>query len=156
MPRARPVPRKPALLIILDGFGMNPSKVNNAVVEADTPNLDRYFSTHPHTALEASGIGVAADALPYGELTLGALGLQGVELGEQIRVGEVALRLPGDRRVAGEQPFERIPVDVHGIHHATTGPARGLHRARRRRRLCGPPRRRVAGTNARGGGRPCC
>ena len=28
--------RSPALLIILDGFGLNPSVKNNAVVEADT------------------------------------------------------------------------------------------------------------------------
>lgn len=65
MPAARPVPRKPSVLIILDGFGLNPSKVNNAVIEANTPNLDRYFSSHPHTALEASGIGVG---LPVGQM----------------------------------------------------------------------------------------
>jgi len=44
---------------------MNPSKVNNAVIEADTPNFDRYFSSYPHTALEASGIGVG---LPVGQM----------------------------------------------------------------------------------------
>ena len=65
MPGTRSVPRNPAVLIILDGFGLNPSKVNNAVVEAHTPNLDRYFSSHPHTALEASGIGVG---LPVGQM----------------------------------------------------------------------------------------
>ena len=65
MPAARPVPRNPSVLIILDGFGLNPSKVNNAVVEANTPNLDRYFSSHPHTALEASGTGVG---LPVGQM----------------------------------------------------------------------------------------
>lgn len=65
MPQARSVPRRPSLLIILDGFGMNPSKINNAVIEAHTPNLDRYFSSYPHTALEASGIGVG---LPVGQM----------------------------------------------------------------------------------------
>jgi 2,3-bisphosphoglycerate-independent phosphoglycerate mutase len=44
---------------------MNPSKTNNAVIEADTPNLDRYFSSYPHTALEASGKGVG---LPVGQM----------------------------------------------------------------------------------------
>ncbi|MBL7003972.1 MAG: hypothetical protein ISR69_08105 [Gammaproteobacteria bacterium] len=29
------VPRRPVLLVILDGFGVNPSKRNNAVLEAD-------------------------------------------------------------------------------------------------------------------------
>ncbi len=65
MPEARSVPRRPTLLVILDGFGMNPSKVNNAVIEASTPNFDRYFSSYPHTALEASGIGVG---LPVGQM----------------------------------------------------------------------------------------
>jgi 2,3-bisphosphoglycerate-independent phosphoglycerate mutase len=71
------VPRKPVLLVILDGFGVNPSKVNNAVAEANTPNLDAYFSRYPHTLLAASGEAVG---LPDGQmgnsevghLTLGA------------------------------------------------------------------------------------
>jgi len=57
--------RSPALLIILDGFGLNPSTKNNAVAEADTPNLDRYFSSYPITRLEASGPGVG---LPKGQM----------------------------------------------------------------------------------------
>jgi len=65
MPESRSVPRRPALLVILDGFGLNPSRINNAVIEASTPNLDRYFSSQPHVALEASGIGVG---LPIGQM----------------------------------------------------------------------------------------
>ena len=57
--------RSPALLIILDGFGLNPSAKNNAVVEAETPNFDRYFSSYPVTKLEASGLGVG---LPKGQM----------------------------------------------------------------------------------------
>ncbi len=71
------VPRKPVILIILDGFGTNPSKINNGVAEADTPRLDAYFSQHTHTLLAASGTAVG---LPDGQmgnsevghLTLGA------------------------------------------------------------------------------------
>lgn len=77
MSAAQIVPRRRALLIILDGFGLNPSKENNAVVEAHTPRLDDYFAHHAHTALEASGRAVG---LPDGQmgnsevghLTLGA------------------------------------------------------------------------------------
>ena len=36
--------RSRALLIILDGFGSNPTPRNNAVAEADTPHLDRWFN----------------------------------------------------------------------------------------------------------------
>lgn len=57
--------RSPVLLIILDGFGLNPCPDNNAVVEADTPNFDRYFSSYPLTSLEASGAGVG---LPKGQM----------------------------------------------------------------------------------------
>ncbi|NNG13600.1 MAG: 2,3-bisphosphoglycerate-independent phosphoglycerate mutase, partial [Gammaproteobacteria bacterium] len=71
------VPRRPVILIILDGVGVNPSKQNNAVFEAPTPRLDDYFSRYPHTLLHASG---SAVGLPDGQmgnsevghLTLGA------------------------------------------------------------------------------------
>ncbi|NCA71562.1 MAG: 2,3-bisphosphoglycerate-independent phosphoglycerate mutase [Sphingobacteriia bacterium] len=59
------VPGRPVILIILDGFGINPAKANNAIALAATPNLDRYFSTHPHTALQASGLAVG---LPDGQM----------------------------------------------------------------------------------------
>jgi 2,3-bisphosphoglycerate-independent phosphoglycerate mutase len=58
-------PRRPVLLVILDGFGANPSKVNNAVAEAHTPKLDGYFGRYPHTVIEASGHAVG---LPDGQM----------------------------------------------------------------------------------------
>ncbi len=65
MSQKRSVPRNPALLIILDGFGVNPSRINNAVAEANTPRLDEYFSTHTHTTLDACGLAVG---LPVGQM----------------------------------------------------------------------------------------
>jgi len=59
------VPRRPVLLVILDGFGANPSRINNAVAEAETPRFDHYFATHPHTLLQASGRAVG---LPDGQM----------------------------------------------------------------------------------------
>ncbi len=61
----RIVPRRKTILIIMDGFGVNPSKINNAVCEANTPNLDNYFSKYPHTTLQASG---GAVGLPDGQM----------------------------------------------------------------------------------------
>ena len=58
-------PRRPVLLIILDGFGVNPAKMNNAVSEAKTPRFDAYFAQHMHTVLEASGRAVG---LPDGQM----------------------------------------------------------------------------------------
>jgi 2,3-bisphosphoglycerate-independent phosphoglycerate mutase len=58
-------PRRPVVLIILDGFGANPAKINNAVAEAHTPHFDHYFSTQPHTTILASGRAVG---LPDGQM----------------------------------------------------------------------------------------
>lgn len=57
--------RNRAMLLILDGFGTNPSKANNAVLQAKTPKLDEYFSSYSHTVLEASGEAVG---LPPGQM----------------------------------------------------------------------------------------
>ncbi|MHB8471444.1 MAG: 2,3-bisphosphoglycerate-independent phosphoglycerate mutase [Gammaproteobacteria bacterium] len=65
MNEPNPPLRRPALLIILDGFGINPSRRNNAVCEAKTPRFDDYFSSYPHAVLEASG---AAVGLPDGQM----------------------------------------------------------------------------------------
>jgi len=46
--------RRKVLLVILDGFGVNPSKTNNAVAIADTPNIDRYFARFPHTVIQSA------------------------------------------------------------------------------------------------------
>ena len=58
-------PRRPTLLVILDGFGINPDPTHNAIALAETPNFDRYFAEHPLTALQASGRGVG---LPAGQM----------------------------------------------------------------------------------------
>jgi len=38
--------RRPVILIIMDGIGVNPAKQNNAVALAKTPNLDRIYATN--------------------------------------------------------------------------------------------------------------
>ena len=59
------ISRKPSMLMILDGFGINSRKEGNAVAEAKTPNLDRIFSTYPGTEIAASGEAVG---LPEGQM----------------------------------------------------------------------------------------
>ena len=58
---------KPVALIILDGYGLNSNhkKGVNAIYEANTPNMDHYFATYPHTVLSASGMAVG---LPDGQM----------------------------------------------------------------------------------------
>lgn len=58
-------PRRPTILLILDGIGMNPSRHNNGFAMADTPRLDEYFAKYGHTVIEASG---RASGLPDGQM----------------------------------------------------------------------------------------
>ncbi|MCB1877213.1 MAG: 2,3-bisphosphoglycerate-independent phosphoglycerate mutase [Chromatiales bacterium] len=57
--------KRPVLLVILDGFGANPDRTDNAVALARTPRLDHYFSRHPSTLIQASGPSVG---LPDGQM----------------------------------------------------------------------------------------
>ena len=56
---------KPLLLCILDGVGIRPFTVGNALNAANTPNLDKLFNKYPYTTLEASGQAVG---LPKGQM----------------------------------------------------------------------------------------
>lgn len=56
---------KPMILIILDGYGVAPSGPGNAITNAKTPNMDRYWRMYPHCYLQASGSNVG---LPNGTI----------------------------------------------------------------------------------------
>src|SRR4030067_280188 len=55
----------PLILMILDGYGLNPDPKGNAVAMAKKPNLDRIFSTYPYTTIKTSGLDVG---LPEGQM----------------------------------------------------------------------------------------
>lgn len=74
--------RRPVLLIILDGFGINPSPEHNGVVQAHTPHLDDYFSRYPMTSLQASGHAVG---LPDGQMGNSEVGHLTLGCGQVIR-----------------------------------------------------------------------
>ena len=57
--------KAPVALLIMDGFGINPSDYGNAIHAANTPNLDRYFASYPNTIIGASGLDVG---LPDGQM----------------------------------------------------------------------------------------
>lgn len=56
---------RPAMLMILDGYGINESTAGNAIAAADKPRLDKIFSTYPKTTLKACGLAVG---LPDGQM----------------------------------------------------------------------------------------
>ena len=53
------------MILIMDGFGLNPSSYGNAVAAAKKPALDRLMQDYPHTSLKASGLAVG---LPEGQM----------------------------------------------------------------------------------------
>lgn len=126
-------PRRPVLLIIMDGIGVNPSRLDNAVALASTPNLDRIYSTHACCLLEASGRAVG---LPVGQmgnsevghLTIGAgcvLRQDLVKIGEAIQDGTLenndAIRDAIDRASAKGEPLHLVGlVSDGGVHSHTS------------------------------------
>jgi 2,3-bisphosphoglycerate-independent phosphoglycerate mutase len=67
--------KRPVLLVIFDGFGLNPSRAYNGWARARTPHLDHYFASNPHTALQASGRAVGLPDGQFGNSEVGHLTL---------------------------------------------------------------------------------
>lgn len=57
--------KKPVVLIVMDGFGINEETKGNAIHAAATPNLDKLFAENPFTVIGASGMDVG---LPDGQM----------------------------------------------------------------------------------------
>ena len=57
--------KKPTVLMILDGFGLNDRIEGNAIAKANTPNIDRLMAEYPWARGNASGMAVG---LPEGQM----------------------------------------------------------------------------------------
>jgi len=57
--------KKPVVLLIMDGFGINSETTGNAIYTASTPRLDNIFASNPYTTIGASGMDVG---LPDGQM----------------------------------------------------------------------------------------
>mgnify|MGYP003007135145 CR=1 FL=1 len=57
--------RRPVMLMILDGFGINQNEKGNAIAIANTPNIDKLRKTWPTTTIHTSGLDVG---LPEGQM----------------------------------------------------------------------------------------
>lgn len=116
----------------MDGIGVNPSKLNNAVALADTPNLDQIFSTHPTCLLEASGRAVG---LPEGQMGNSEVGHLSIGAGavlrqDLVKIGDAiadnsfarneAIRGAIDRASAKNQPLHLIGLVSDGGVHSHT------------------------------------
>ena len=78
--------KKTVLLCILDGWGYNPKKEENAIETANTPNWHRMLNEYPHGFLDASGTDVG---LPRGQMGNSEVGHT------NIGAGRVVLQLLG-------------------------------------------------------------
>jgi 2,3-bisphosphoglycerate-independent phosphoglycerate mutase len=58
-------PRRPVILVVLDGVGVNPARLHNGLALAQTPRLDEYLFRYPMTLLDTSG---GAVGLPEGQM----------------------------------------------------------------------------------------
>ena len=65
----------PALLVIMDGFGLAPEGSDNAVSAANTPFIDSLYANYPHTTLGASGEDVGLPAGQMGNSEVGHLNI---------------------------------------------------------------------------------
>jgi len=138
------VPRRPVVLVILDGVGVNPSRHNNGVLEAQTPSLDEYFSRFPHTTLQASGQAVG---LPDGQmgnsevghLTLGAGAIirqDIVRINDAVANGEFfsnpVFRAAMDKAREHDRPVHLLGLVSDGGVHSDLGHLRALIKLCRR------------------------
>jgi 2,3-bisphosphoglycerate-independent phosphoglycerate mutase len=59
------MPKKPLLLMILDGWGISPEQESNAIAQARTPNMTRLCAEYPTSEIDGSGLSVG---LPAGQM----------------------------------------------------------------------------------------
>src|SRR5215472_2208910 len=77
-PGGRP---RPFLLVIMDGWGINPRREANAIALARTPNIDRLAREWPHTQLATSGPAVG---LPEGQMGNSEVGHLNIGAGKRV------------------------------------------------------------------------
>lgn len=73
--------RQPALLIVLDGYGVAPPSRGNAIALSETPVLDRLMELYPTVTLQAAGDSVG---LPWGEMGNSEVGHLAIGAGKVI------------------------------------------------------------------------
>src|SRR5258707_3691121 len=77
-PAGRP---RPFVLIVMDGWGINPRKEGNAIALARTSNIDKLAGQWPHTAVKTSG---EAGGLPEGQMGKSEVGHQNMRAGKAV------------------------------------------------------------------------
>jgi len=104
-----PVP-KPVVLIIMDGWGTTSETKGNAVAQARTPNIDRFWAAYPKTLLSASEEAVG---LPKGEDGNSEAGHLNIGAGKV-----VYQELPKINLLIADGSFFNIPAFLSAVDHS--------------------------------------
>jgi 2,3-bisphosphoglycerate-independent phosphoglycerate mutase len=72
---------RPLVLVVMDGYGINPRPEANAIAMAQKPNLDRIAREWPHTQLATSGPAVG---LPEGQMGNSEVGHLNIGAGKRV------------------------------------------------------------------------
>lgn len=111
-----PIPNKPVVLVILDGWGIAPSSSTNPISLAKLPTMNWLIDTYPTMALQASGEAVG---LPWGEMGNSEVGHLNLGAG---RI--VYQNLPRISKAIAEGTFFANPAFLkamdHVRHHRST------------------------------------
>ena len=105
---------KPSVvLLILDGWGINPSAEWNAVAQGDTPVIDRLNRERPYVPIAASGEEVGLPAGQMGNSEVGHL---------NIGAGRVVFQeIQRVTNAIGDESFYKLPVYVEAMKRAKLG-----------------------------------
>ena len=98
-----------ALLMILDGFGINENEEKNAIRDAKTPMLDSYFKSYPFTTIQAGGVLVG---LPKGVSGNSEVGHMNLGAGRPVRQDLVRINEAIDNKTYKDMPKLNELVEV--------------------------------------------
>lgn len=90
-----------AMLVILDGYGINDNDTKNAIKDANTPRLDELFQNYPFTTIEAGGQKVG---LPKGVVGNSEVGHMNLGAGKPVRQDLVRINEAIDNGTFAELP----------------------------------------------------
>ncbi len=92
---------KRVLLVILDGFGINPKDNKNAILHAKKPNIDSLFAHYPMTTIEAGGELVG---LPKGVAGNSEVGHMNLGAGRSVRQDLVRINEAIENKTLAQMP----------------------------------------------------
>ena len=107
------IQKRPTMLMILDGFGLNPRREGNAVAAANTPNLDGIFAKYHHTQLSACGLAVG---LPEGQMGNSEVGHLNIGAGRVVYQELTRITKAAEDGSLFENPALNNAMDLSLIH----------------------------------------